>query len=92
MSSENVASVKGLVERFDFSVGASTIFAPFGGKFVLSEQDCAVFRLPRFDEGGLSLQSSDFGEVLKAAGKELSNSNLTQKERETAVLLHWVWM
>lgn len=85
MSSENVASVKGLVERFDFSVGASTIFAPFGGKFALSEQDCAVFRLPRFDEGGLSLQSSDFGEVLKAAGKELSNSNLTQKERETAV-------
>ena len=46
----NVASQKGLGERFDSSIGAGTVLAPFGGKFQRTPVDAMVATLP-FLEG-----------------------------------------
>ncbi len=42
----NVCSQKGLVERFDASIGASNVLAPFGGRERLSPVDAMVSLLP----------------------------------------------
>ena len=42
----NVCSQKGLVERFDGSIGAGSVFMPFGGRFQLTETQAMVGKLP----------------------------------------------
>ena len=42
----NFCSQKGLAERFDSSIGASSIFMPFGGKYALSEAQVMAALLP----------------------------------------------
>ena len=42
----NVASQKGLAERFDSTVGAGTVLMPFGGKDQLSPQQGMVAKIP----------------------------------------------
>ena len=42
----NFCSQKGLVERFDSSIGASSVFMPFGGKYALSETQVMAALLP----------------------------------------------
>ena len=42
----NVASQKGLVERFDSSIGAATVLSPFGGKFQTTPADAMVAKIP----------------------------------------------
>lgn len=42
----NTAMQKGMVEKFDFSAGRSTVLAPFGGKYRLTENDASVQKLP----------------------------------------------
>lgn len=42
----NVCSQKGLVERFDSSIGAGTVLMPFGGKNQLTPSECMVGKLP----------------------------------------------
>ena len=42
----NVASQKGLVERFDSTVGAGTVLMPFGGKYQATPVDGMVAKLP----------------------------------------------
>ncbi|MDR1940543.1 MAG: phosphoribosylformylglycinamidine synthase [Clostridiales bacterium] len=42
----NVASQKGLVERFDNTIGASTVLMPFGGKYMATPTDVSVQKLP----------------------------------------------
>ncbi len=42
----NVASQKGLVERFDSSIGAGTVFMPFGGKYQATPIEGMVAKLP----------------------------------------------
>lgn len=42
----NVCSQKGLVEMFDGSIGASSVFMPFGGKYQLTEVQTMVAKLP----------------------------------------------
>ncbi|MBR1646916.1 MAG: phosphoribosylformylglycinamidine synthase [Selenomonadaceae bacterium] len=42
----NVCSQKGLVERFDSTIGASTVLMPFGGKNQLTEIDAMVAKIP----------------------------------------------
>lgn len=37
LSGLNVCSQKGLVERFDGSIGAGSVFMPYGGKYQLTE-------------------------------------------------------
>lgn len=46
LSDLNVCSKKGLVERFDSSIGASTVTMPFGGKYQLSPIQTMVAKLP----------------------------------------------
>ncbi|WAC18614.1 phosphoribosylformylglycinamidine synthase [Luteolibacter sp. SL250] len=46
LSSLNVASQKGLGERFDGSVGAGTVLWPFGGEHQLTPPDAMVAKLP----------------------------------------------
>lgn len=41
-----VCSQKGLVERFDSTIGAGTVLMPFGGKYQLSPADGMAARLP----------------------------------------------
>lgn len=42
----NVASQKGLVERFDSSIGAGTVLMPFGGKYQATPIEGMVAKLP----------------------------------------------
>lgn len=46
LSDLNVCSQKGLVEMFDGSIGASSVFMPYGGKYQLTEVQTMVAKLP----------------------------------------------
>lgn len=46
LSDLNVCSQKGLVEMFDGSIGAGSVFMPFGGKYQMTEAQCMVAKLP----------------------------------------------
>ena len=46
LSSENVASQKGLIEMFDSTIGRSTVLMPFGGMLQLTETQVSVQKLP----------------------------------------------
>ncbi len=42
----NVCSQKGLVERFDGSIGAGSVYMPYGGRYQLTETQSMVAKLP----------------------------------------------
>ncbi len=42
----NVCSQKGLVEMFDGSIGAGSVFMPYGGKYQLTETQSMVAKIP----------------------------------------------
>jgi phosphoribosylformylglycinamidine synthase len=42
----NVCSQKGLVEMFDSSIGAASVFMPYGGQYQLTETQAMVAKLP----------------------------------------------
>jgi len=46
LSDLNVCSQKGLVERFDSTIGASTVLLPFGGKYQSTPAESMVAKLP----------------------------------------------
>ena len=46
LSGLNVCSQKGLVERFDGSIGAGSVFMPYGGRYQLTETQAMVAKLP----------------------------------------------
>ena len=46
VSDLNVCSQKGLVEMFDASIGAGSVFMPYGGKYQLTETQTMVAKLP----------------------------------------------
>lgn len=46
LSDLNVCSQKGLVEMFDASIGAASVFMPYGGKYQLTETQTMVAKLP----------------------------------------------
>ena len=46
LSSLNVCSQKGLVEMFDGSIGAGSVFMPYGGRYQLTETQSMVAKLP----------------------------------------------
>ncbi|GLC79265.1 phosphoribosylformylglycinamidine synthase [Lacrimispora brassicae] len=46
LSDLNVCSQKGLVEMFDSSIGAGSVFMPYGGRYQLTETQAMVAKLP----------------------------------------------
>ena len=46
LSDLNVCSQKGLVEMFDSSIGASSVYMPFGGKYQLTPAQSMIAKLP----------------------------------------------
>jgi len=46
LSQLNACSRKGLVERFDSTIGAGTVLMPFGGKYQLSPQEGMASKIP----------------------------------------------
>ena len=42
----NNCSQKGLVERFDSSIGAGSVFMPYGGKYQLTEMESMIAKIP----------------------------------------------
>ncbi len=46
MGDLNIASQKGLVERFDSTIGAGSVFMPYGGKYQLTPQQNMVAKIP----------------------------------------------
>jgi phosphoribosylformylglycinamidine synthase len=46
LSNLNVCSQKGLVERFDSSIGAGSVLMPYGGKYQMTETQSMVAKLP----------------------------------------------
>lgn len=46
LSDLNVCSQKGLVEMFDASIGAGSVFMPYGGRYQLTETQSMVAKLP----------------------------------------------
>ena len=49
ISDLNCCSQKGLVERFDSTIGAGTVFMPFGGKYQLTPSEAMCARIPVLD-------------------------------------------
>lgn len=48
MQDLNVCSQKGLVEMFDSSIGAASVYMPYGGKYQLTQTQSMVAKLPVF--------------------------------------------
>lgn len=46
MSDLNICSQKGLVERFDSTIGGNSVFMPYGGKYQLTPQQNMVAKIP----------------------------------------------
>jgi phosphoribosylformylglycinamidine synthase len=46
LSGLNVCCQRGLVERFDSTIGAASVFLPFGGKYQATPMECMVAKLP----------------------------------------------
>ena len=46
MSNLNICSQKGLVERFDSTIGAGTILMPYGGKYQLTPNQAMAAKIP----------------------------------------------
>ncbi|MDR2832216.1 MAG: phosphoribosylformylglycinamidine synthase, partial [Streptococcaceae bacterium] len=46
LKQDNVASLQGMIENFDASIGAGTVLMPFGGKYQLTEQEGSVHKIP----------------------------------------------
>lgn len=46
ISDLNCCSQKGLVERFDSTIGAGTVFMPFGGKYQLTPSEAMCAKIP----------------------------------------------
>lgn len=46
MSNLNVCSQKGLVERFDSTIGAGTVLMPYGGKYQLTPNQAMAAKIP----------------------------------------------
>lgn len=46
MNDLNVCSQKGLVEMFDASIGAGSVYMPYGGKYQMTETQTMVAKLP----------------------------------------------
>jgi len=46
LSQDNVASLKGMVEMFDATIGATSVLMPYGGKYQLTETEGSVHKLP----------------------------------------------
>ncbi|MDF2503909.1 phosphoribosylformylglycinamidine synthase [Clostridium sp.] len=42
----NVCSQKGLVERFDSTIGAGSVFLPFGGKYQMTPSEAMIAKVP----------------------------------------------
>lgn len=64
----NICSQRGLVERFDSTVGAGSVFLPFGGKFQRTPAEAMAAKIPVLsgDAGNCSLMSYGFHpEILK---------------------------
>ena len=49
LSRLEVCSQKGLVERFDSSIGASTVLMPYAGKYQLTPEEAMVAKIPLLD-------------------------------------------
>lgn len=49
VSDLNCCSQKGLVERFDSTIGAATILMPFGGKYQLTPIEAMCARIPTYE-------------------------------------------
>ncbi|MCL2099605.1 MAG: phosphoribosylformylglycinamidine synthase [Oscillospiraceae bacterium] len=56
----NFCSQKGLVERFDSSIGASSVFMPYGGKYALSESQVMAALLPAYGARTASVMAYGF--------------------------------
>ena len=64
----NVCSQKGLVERFDASIGAGSVFMPYGGKYQLTETQTMVAKIPVADGecSGVTMMSYGFDPYLSS--------------------------
>ncbi len=57
----NVCSQKGLVERFDSTIGAATVLIPFGGKYQLTPAEGMVAKIPVLDGKTNTATAMTFG-------------------------------
>ena len=70
VTDENVASNKGLSERFDSTIGAATVLMPFGGKYQLTPSMAMVAKFPVFGETtSVSAMSWGFNPYLSSANQ-----------------------
>ena len=61
ISDINVCSKKGLMERFDSSIGRGTVLMPFGGKYELTPNKCAVSKIPVLNGTTSSVSFMSYG-------------------------------
>ena len=64
LSDLNVCSQKGLVEMFDGSIGAGSVFMPHGGKYQMTETQAMVAKVPVLNGTTDSVSMMSYGLVL----------------------------
>ncbi|GHV04677.1 phosphoribosylformylglycinamidine synthase [Clostridia bacterium] len=60
LSDLNVCSQRGLAERFDASIGAGTVFMPFGGKNQLTPAQSSVCKIPADGTSAATIMSHGY--------------------------------
>ncbi|MCL2111250.1 MAG: phosphoribosylformylglycinamidine synthase [Clostridiales bacterium] len=71
----NICSQKGLVERFDGSIGAASVFMPFGGKHALTESQVMAALLPSPGTRTASVMAYGFDPYLTEADPFAGSAN-----------------
>jgi len=61
MADLNVCSQKGLVERFDSTIGAGSVLLPFGGLYQSTPSECMVAKIPVLKGDTLSGTAMSYG-------------------------------
>lgn len=57
----NVASQKGLMEKFDSTIGAGTVLMPFGGKYQMTPTELSIHKIPTLDSETTTASGISFG-------------------------------
>ncbi|NLE00099.1 MAG: phosphoribosylformylglycinamidine synthase, partial [Fibrobacter sp.] len=61
----NICSQKGLIERFDSTIGAGTVLLPFGGMYQSTPAECMVAKLPVLDGKSTTGTAMSYGFIPK---------------------------
>ncbi len=87
----NIGSQRGLVERFDSTVGGGTVLMPFGGKYQFTPTEAMAAKIPIFSDQTQTTSNQKFlrGDARKAqsAGRKANNTINAMRQAPSSMRL-----